>query len=150
MRSLTYSVEVRAGSRLSCVDLTEELVAAIENSGVTDGCVVAYCAHTTCSLLINEWEDGILEDVRRRLRALVPDDAYYAHDDPARRTQNLSLEEEERINGAAHVAQMIVGGTSHAIPIEAGAAVLGTWQRLFLLELDAPKNRRVTFHAFGV
>lgn len=130
--------------------MTEELLGAVKDSGVIDGCVVAYCAHTTCALLINELEEGVLEDVRRRLRALVPQDAYYAHDDPERRSQNIVDGGEERVNGAAHVVQMIMGGTSHCIPVEAGEPVLGLWQRLFLLELDEPKERRVTFHAFGI
>jgi thiamine phosphate synthase YjbQ (UPF0047 family) len=45
---------------------------------------------------------------------------------------------------------MIVGGTSHAIPVAGGEPLLGRWQRLFLLELDEPKDRTIVFHAFGV
>jgi thiamine phosphate synthase YjbQ (UPF0047 family) len=44
---------------------------------------------------------------------------------------------------------MIIGGTSHAIPVADGEPVLGVWQRLFLLELDEPKDRSVVFHVFG-
>jgi secondary thiamine-phosphate synthase enzyme len=130
------------------VDVTDDLRRAIKDSGVTDGCVVAFCAHTTCALLINEWEDGALADLRFRLESLVPADVYYAHDDLERRTQNLQ-EGHERMNGQAHVSQMILGAASHAIPVLAGEPTLGQWQRLLLLELDEPKDRSIVFHVFG-
>jgi thiamine phosphate synthase YjbQ (UPF0047 family) len=44
---------------------------------------------------------------------------------------------------------MLLGGASHAIPIEAGEPVLGRWQRLLLVELDEPKARRVSFRIYG-
>jgi hypothetical protein len=44
---------------------------------------------------------------------------------------------------------MIVGGTSHVIPVADGRPLLGSWQRLFLLELDEPKARSIVFQVFG-
>jgi thiamine phosphate synthase YjbQ (UPF0047 family) len=44
---------------------------------------------------------------------------------------------------------MLLGGSSHAIPVTGGEPALGRWQRLLLLELDEPKERRVVFHVFG-
>ena len=148
MRSTTITIEVRPERRHCFTDLTDELRRAIKDSGITDGCAVAFCAHTTCALLVNEWEDGALDDFCRRLESLVPGDAYYAHDDLERRTQNLQ-EGHERANGQAHVTQMLLGSTSHAIPVAAGEPMLGVWQRLLLLELDEPKGRSVLFHVFG-
>ena len=150
MRSVTTTIEVSPEERFSYTDLTDELRRAIKNSGVTDGMAVAFCPHTTCALLINEWEDGALEDFRRRLLDLVPDDVEYAHDDLFRRSQNLE-EKHERPNGQAHVKQMLLSSTSHAIPVAAGEPLLGRWQRLLFVELDDPnpKGRRVLFHVFG-
>ena len=149
MRSATFEHRAIAGGRLEFLDLTEELQRAVKDSGVTEGCAVAYCTHTTAALLINEWEDGALEDFRRRLETLVPDDVAYSHDDLERRTQNLQ-EGHERPNGRSHVAQMLIGGSSHAIPVIGGKPVLGRWQRLILIELDEPKERQVLFHVFGL
>jgi len=148
VKSATVTVRVRPEGRLAFVDVTDDLRRAIKDSGVTDGCVVAFCVHTTCALLINEWEEGALADLAARLEALVPGNVYYAHDDPERRTQNLQ-EGHERRNGQAHVAQMLLGATSHAIPVSAGEPGLGQWQRLLLLELDEPKDRSIVFHVFG-
>ncbi len=148
MKSSTNTIQVRAAERLTFVDVTDDLRRAIKDSGVTNGCAVAFCSHTTCTLVINEWEDGALGDLRARLEAIVPDGIYYAHDDLERRTQNLQ-EGHERANGRAHVTQMIVGGTSHSIPVVAGEPAFGQWQRLLLIELDDPKDRSVMFHVFG-
>jgi secondary thiamine-phosphate synthase enzyme len=148
VKSSTQTIQVRPERRRGFVDVTDELRRAIKDSGVTEGCVVAFCAHTTCALLINEWEDGALDDLRRRLEAVVPAAVYYAHDDLERRTQNLQ-EGHERANGQAHVTQMILGATSHAIPVAAGEPLFGQWQRLLLLELDEPKERSIIFHVFG-
>jgi secondary thiamine-phosphate synthase enzyme len=149
MRSHTFEVEVLAPGRHEFVDLTDDLMSGLRDASIREGCLVAFCTHTTCALMINEWEDGAMNDVAERLRALVPDDVYYAHDDMDRRTQNFNDEAEERRNGPAHVSQMIVGGTSLAIPITDGKPAFGRWQRLVMLELDEPKDRKILFHIFG-
>ena len=131
MRSATTTIDVPEMGRYSYLDLTEELQRAIKDAGVTEGAAIAFCQHTTAALLINEWEDGALEDFRRRVMELVPEDVYYAHDDMERRTQNL-LESHERANGHSHVKSMLLSATSHAIPVVAGEPFLGRWQRLIL------------------
>jgi secondary thiamine-phosphate synthase enzyme len=148
VKSATLRLQVLPEARLDAVDLTDDLRRAIKDAGVTEGCAVVFCAHTTCALIINEWEDGVLDDLRSRLDALVPGDIYYAHDDLDRRTQNLQ-ESHERPNGRSHVAQVLLGSTSHAIPVSAGEPMFGQWQRLLMLELDQPKEREVVFHVFG-
>jgi secondary thiamine-phosphate synthase enzyme len=148
VKTLTITHDLAPQDRNSFVDLTDELRRAIKDAGVTDGMAVAFCPHTTCQLLINEWEHGAMTDFRTRLERMVPDGVYYAHDDMERRTQNLQ-EAHERQNGHAHVKQMLMSASSHAIPVAAGEPLLGKWQRLLLLELDDPKERQVVFHVFG-
>jgi secondary thiamine-phosphate synthase enzyme len=150
VKSRTATVVVRPAGRGAYVDLTDELQRAIKDAGVTEGCAVVFCAHTTAALLINEWEEGAMADFRTRLETLVPGDVDYAHDDLTRRTQNLE-ETHERPNGRSHVGQMLLGQTSHAIPVAQGEPMLGRWQRLMLIELDEPKpvGRNVVFHVFG-
>jgi secondary thiamine-phosphate synthase enzyme len=148
VKSATTTIDVAVAQRFGYVDLTEDLQRSIKDAGVTDGAAVVFCAHTTAALLINEWEDGALEDFRHRVERLVPLDGYYAHDDLDRRTQNLD-ESHERRNGPSHVASMLLSATSHAIPVEAGEPMFGRWQRLILFEMDEPKPRQVVFHVFG-
>ena len=149
MRSMTTTVEVSAAERYGYLDLTDDLRRAIKDAGVTDGAAIAFCEHTTAALLINEWEDGAMADLRRHLIEQIPHDGvYYAHDDFDIRTQNMN--EDERKNGHAHVKAMLLSATSHAIPVVAGEPAFGRWQRLIFLELDEPKERRITFHVFGL
>ena len=51
--------------------------------------------------------------------------------------RRTDAEEHERPNGRSHVMHMLVGGTTHAIPVIAGEPALGRWQRLILVELRA-------------
>ncbi len=148
MKSATLSIQVLSDRRHQFTDLTDELRRAVKDAGVTTGAAIVFCAHTTAALLINEWEDGAMEDLTKRLEALVPGDVYYAHDDMTRRTQNLA-ESHERANGQAHVTNMILGATSHAIPVAGGEPLFGRWQRLLMLELDEPKEREIVVHVFG-
>jgi secondary thiamine-phosphate synthase enzyme len=146
---MTTTVEVTATERYGYLDLTDDLRRAIKDAGVTDGAAIAFCEHTTAALLINEWEDGAMADLRRHLIEQIPHDGvYYAHDDFEVRTQNMN--EDERKNGHAHVKAMMLSATSHAIPVVAGEPAFGRWQRLIFLELDEPKERRITFHVFGL
>ena len=148
MKMTSSTLSITAPGRRCFVDLTDELSGEIEAAGITEGFVIVFMTHTTCALLINEWEDGVLSDLSVRLSQLVPEQAYYAHDDLTVRTQNVV--DEERENGPAHVANMILGGTSHTIPIFEAKPVLGRWQRLFLFELDDPKVRTVRIHTYGI
>jgi secondary thiamine-phosphate synthase enzyme len=148
VKSTTTTIEVTAPERYAFLDLTEDLQRAIKDSGVTDGAAIAFCAHTTCALLINEWEDGAMADFRRQMTGMVPHvGVYYAHDDFEIRTQNMH--DDERANGHAHVKSMLLSATSHAIPVVAGEPGFGTWQRLIFFEMDEPKGRSITFHVFG-
>lgn len=148
MKSATTTVTVEVPARYAYLDLTDDLRRAVKDAGVTEGAAIAFCGHTTCALLINEWEDGALADFRRHLTDLVPHDGtYYQHDDFEIRTQNMH--DDERANGHAHVKAMLLSATSHAIPVVAGEPGFGTWQRLILFEMDEPKPRTITFHVFG-
>lgn len=140
-------ISVRAENRLGCVDVTDQVRDVVVESGVNEGCCIVYCSHTTCAVLINEWEDGALEDLRRRLDSLCPPDAYYAHDDMARRTQNL--QPDERANGHSHLAQMLMGATSQTLPVTCRELRLGRWQRIFLVELDEPRDRSLYVQVMG-
>jgi secondary thiamine-phosphate synthase enzyme len=148
VRSATSTIRLSAGQRFGVVDCTDDLRRAIKDAGITNGCAVAFCQHTTAALVINEWEDGVHHDLSRRLDVLIPPGEYYAHDDMDRRTQNIE-DEHERPNGRAHLAQMLVGATSHAIPVADGEPMLGRWQRLIFVELDDPRDRDILFHVFG-
>lgn len=122
------------------IDLTEQIEAAVARSGLADGIAHAFCPHTSCGLAITEAEDGLHEDFERALDRLAPLDADYAHDDMARRHQNI--EPDERRNGWSHIRGLLATQPSVSVPILDGRLGLGQWQRLFLVELDGPRPAR--------
>lgn len=140
-------LEVAADHRFGFVDLTELIEIELMRAEIDQGACIAFSTHTTCALVINEWEDGALEDLGRRLQSLFAPESYYAHDDLTLRTRNLTSG--ERRNGHAHVAQMIMGGASLTIPVRDGALLLGRWQSVILVELDQPRPRTIALQLMG-
>jgi secondary thiamine-phosphate synthase enzyme len=130
------------------VDLTDDLTDLVARSQVTNGMALVYSPHTTCCILVNEHEDGFLEDFRLLLDQLVPaGSVYYRHDDMAIRTQNLDPEDQP--NGHSHCRGGLLGATSQAIPIVNARLMLGQWQRVFFLELDRARPRKVFMQILG-
>src|SRR6185436_756647 len=75
------TIEVRTTGR-GLVDLTREISGVVERAGVRTGLCVAFCAHTSCSLLIQENADpSVQRDLMAWLERLAPDgDPLYEHD----------------------------------------------------------------------
>jgi secondary thiamine-phosphate synthase enzyme len=44
-----------------------------------------------------------------------------------------------------HILSSLIG-TALTLPVEEGSLVLGTWQRVILVELDGPRQRELTLH----
>ena len=127
-------------------DITDDVVAIVEESGVDFGQVTVFSSHTTAAIRINEAEPLLLRDMARVLRQLAPSNAYYEHNDFGRRTVNMH--EDEPANGHAHCQHLFLS-TSETIPVIEGCTALGTYQRVFLIELDHPRERRVMVTVVG-
>jgi secondary thiamine-phosphate synthase enzyme len=143
----TEALHIHTSATNEFWDVTDTVRAVVKRSGVTHGQVVVYSPHTTTTVLINESETGFLNDFRRAIELLVPADAYYEHDDHDVRTENL--QEDEFINGHAHVRQLLTGQPSVTVPIVDGEVLLGQWQRVLFAELDQARERRIFIHAQG-
>lgn len=150
-RVLTFHREVRlrTAGGLTVSDITEQVQEAVELSGVRDGICCVYSPHTTCSVRVNEYERGFLEDFSVLLRRLVPTEHYYAHDDWDRRTENVTPEDMEYGNGHSHCMSMLLGSAGESIPVRDGVLCLGTWQRVLFLELDRERDRRWLVQVVG-
>lgn len=128
-------------------DLTSIVREVVDRSGVRHGQVTVYTPHTTTSIVVNESETGFLNDYRRLIQDAVPEGVYYEHDDHTVRTENL--QEDEFINGHAHVRQLLVGQPSVTVPVVDGQVLLGQWQRVMFVELDQARERHAFIHAQG-
>jgi secondary thiamine-phosphate synthase enzyme len=148
MRISVHESEMRTTGGLSVSDITDEVEAAVAESGISDGLACVFTPHTTCAIRINEWESGLFDDFVGVARALVPLDRYYAHDDWTRRTENVEPKEEVP-NGHAHCLAMLIGGASEMIPVRDAALCLGRYQRVIFVELDHERDRRWFVQVIG-
>lgn len=126
------------------IDLTDDVAAVVRRSGIRHGVVHVYSHHTTAAIRINENEPLLLSDFQRLLERLAPVGGY-AHDDLERR---VGVPPDERKNGHAHSRHLLLA-SSETVPLEDGQLVLGAWQRLFLVELCSPRQRRVSVQVIG-
>jgi secondary thiamine-phosphate synthase enzyme len=149
MKSFARETTLRTSGGLEITDITDEVAEAIRESGIRDGICCVYSPHTTCSVRVNEFESGFLEDFAALLRRLVPSEHYYAHDDWGKRTENICEEDMEIGNGHAHCMSMLLGPAGESIPVRDGELCLGTWQRVLFLELDRERERRWLVQVVG-
>jgi secondary thiamine-phosphate synthase enzyme len=128
------------------IDITGEVERILGRSAIREGSVFVFSRHTTAAIVINEHEPLLLHDMTHFLERTVPREGDYQHNDFTIRTANMT--EDECPNGHAH-CQHLVLGTSEWIPVSEGALLLGKWQRIFLVELDRPREREVVVQVQG-
>ena len=63
MKAYQHEVQLRTAGGLTVTDITEDVLEAVRASGVRDGICCVYSPHTTCSVRVNEFETGFLEDM---------------------------------------------------------------------------------------
>ena len=128
------------------IDVTDQVTAVVQRSGVTQGWVSVFSKHTTATVVLNENEPLLLEDMGAMLDRLSGTAGRYAHNDLTRRTG--PMEPDECANGHAHCQHLLLG-TSENIPVADRKMDLGRWQRIFLLELDRSRDRQLVVQVFG-
>ncbi len=142
-RSVTLSealINVRTVQPIEFVDLTAEINAHLAASRIEQGEVTVFSRHTTAAIKINEAEELLIEDFKLLLRRLCPPEQGYNHNDMSRRKPPIAPD--ERPNAHSHCMHLLLS-TSETIPVADFRLALGTWQRVFLVELDGPRERQV-------
>lgn len=122
-------MNIRTSKRIELVDITKEVKSEVHKSSIDNGICVVSTSHTTTAIILNENETGLRHDILDFLEKLVPPSVGYQHD----RIDN---------NADAHLKAVMLG-SSETIPVTGGELVLGTWQRIFFVELDGPRQRTV-------
>ena len=128
------------------VDLTDHLEGIVADAGVHLGILNVQTLHTTTAIVVNEHEPLLLCDFQGLLERAVPADACYRHDDMTARTVNLTAA--ERPNGHAHCRALLLP-SSVSLNVANGRLLLGQWQRVFLVELDGPREREISTFLLG-
>jgi len=120
-------VEVISRKKVEAIDFTQKIIEAVEKEEVEEGVLFLFVPHCTCCLLTNEFEPNIAQDYEKFFAMLQE-----------RKWKHNEIDD----NAAAHLASA-VAGESKFFFIEKGELLLGTWQRIILMEFDGPRKRRV-------
>ncbi len=121
--------EVKTIKDFELIDITDQVKNIVKDSNIENGVVLIFTKHVTTGLTINENEPRLIQDFLETFSKLIPKGAGYKHDLIDR-------------NAHSHLLASVFG-QNEVIPLENGELVLGTWQRVFLVELDGPRMRKV-------
>ena len=122
----TISVTTRKKDEI--VDITETIETHLQETNIENGICFIFVAHTTCALTTADLDPGTDRDLLDALRHLLPKLSYRHPHDPTHTPD--------------HILSSIIG-PSLAIPFINRQLLLGTWQRIILVELDGPRCRTV-------
>jgi secondary thiamine-phosphate synthase enzyme len=119
-------LSIKTHKKREIIDITDEVQSALatQNNGVCHLTVL----HTTAALTTADLDPGTDLDMLDAFEAIIPKLRYRHPHDPS--------------HVPDHILSALIG-TSVTQPVERGHLVLGTWQRIVLVELDGPRTRNV-------
>jgi secondary thiamine-phosphate synthase enzyme len=136
VHSFSFEIETRGKGTY---EITDRIADALKESGVKEGIVTIFVAHTSASLVIYENADPTArEDLHRFFEKLAPESGHYIHgsEGPDDSTSHL---------------RMALTRTSETIPFHEGKLRLGRWQGLFIFEhRKAPHRRKIEISIVGI
>ena len=132
---LTFHIPVR----MDFVNITPQVAAAVQNSGVREGLCLVNAMHITASVFINDDEPGLHRDYKKWLEELAPFDP-----SPERYHHNRTGED----NADAHHKRQIMG-REVVVAITAGKLDFGPWEQIFYGEFDGRRPKRVLIKIIG-
>lgn len=115
---------IKTGKKREILDITDEVEGQLSGSGLCHLLVL----HTTAALTTADLDPGTDLDMLDAFEAVIPKLRYRHPHNPA------------------HVPDHILStwiGTSLSLPFERNKLILGTWQRVVLIELDGPREREL-------
>ena len=126
-----HQIFVQSTGRTDIIDLTEQVSWVLSDSSVQNGSVTLFIPGSTAALTTIEFESGVVNDLKKAIDRIAPEDMYYEHN-----------ERWGDGNGYSHVRAALIGPSLH-IPVVEGKMTLGTWQQIVLLDFDNRPRERV-------
>ena len=118
------------------IRITDDIAEFVQESGIKEGFVIVSAMHITAGVYVNDWENGLIEDIDQWLEQLAPENPDYKH----HRTGET--------NGDAHLKRILINHQV-TIPITEGKLDLGPWEQIFYAEFDGKRKKRVILKAMG-
>lgn len=120
------------------VDITDDVIMAVKDSGIDDGIVTVFAPGSTMAVTTLEYEPGLVFDLTQALERIAPQGITYQHN-----------ERWHDGNGHSHVRASLLG-QSESFPIIDGVVALGTWQQIICIDLDnRPRSRKLIVQIVG-
>lgn len=116
-------LNVASSKNRQVIDITDQVQKLVEAEAKA---VNVYVAHTTCTVTTADLDPGTDKDLLDAVWEMIPKLNYRHPHNPA--------------HVPAHLASSIIG-PSVTVPVQNGKLVLGSWQRIILVELDGPRER---------
>ena len=121
-----HKISIKSSQRTEIIDITGQVQAVIQQKNISSGLAVVYCPHTTAGISVNENADpDVKTDMNYFLNKLIPQDQAFEHSEG---------------NSDAHIKSSLIN-SSQTFIIEEGKIQLGTWQGIFFMEFDGPRDR---------
>ncbi|MEI8012630.1 MAG: secondary thiamine-phosphate synthase enzyme YjbQ [Candidatus Omnitrophota bacterium] len=137
MKSMTQYVLINTRNRYEIRNITPQVEAVLEKSGIKEGLCLVNAMHITSSVFINDNESGLHQDFLVWLEKLAPfGKDKYQH--------NLTGED----NADAHLKRTIMG-REVVVAITHGKLDFGPWEQIFYGEFDGQREKRVLIKMIG-
>jgi len=129
-------ITLSTSKRFELIDITRRVEEIVRKSGVKNGMCLVFAPHATAAIVANEHEAGLMQDILEAIKEHFP---------PTKPWRHNMIDD----NAHAHVASAFIGA-DRVFPVINGELVRGTWQNIFLVELDGPRSiRRVLVMVVG-
>ena len=121
-------IVVKTQKEKEVVDITQRVRMVLDEHGVENGLCHVFVTHTTAAVTTADLDPGTDQDMMEALTGMLPDINYRHPHNPD--------------HAPDHILSSIVG-PGVTVPLGNGSLVLGTWQRVVLVEFNGPRERTV-------
>lgn len=139
-------IKMKTAATLDFIDITDKIQQKIKKAGVKNGVINIQSLHTTMAVIVNEAEPLLIMDMKKLLKKLAPRTYKYMHDNFKIRTVHMHADENK--NGHSHIQAMYLP-TSTILNVSDNKLQLGQWQRVFAIELDCSRQRKIALQIIG-
>ncbi len=124
----TLSISLATGCDIK--NITSQINQIVIDSAIKNGMVNVFVVGSTGSVTTIEYEPGVVEDLKRAIDEIAPQNQEYEHEKAWHDG-----------NGHSHV-QAALMGPSLTIPVRSSRMTLGTWQQVVVINHDNRARKR--------
>ena len=138
MKHLRKELWFNVPTRRAFINITDQVEAAVVESGVQQGLCLVNAMHISASVYINDAESGLYHDYEKWLEELAPHEPIdqYRHNDTG------------EDNADAHLKRQVMG-REVVVAITDGRLDFGPWEQIHYAEFDGRRRKRALIKIIG-